>query len=369
MDLPSTLESLIVDNFAITILNSQPEMHKKRDIKLSELCKIVYKVRQFLNPLELVLQFLIFFHLNRSSLFEQFLRREMQIIGVNSVVNPEERISRLVVALEKTKTFLEKVMEGTIVYGDIYEYTETDLAQIEVEEEFHLFYKCRELKHCSEQGLEQMKNMLKLLKSLNYINKLMKVCEQYELCGCLNDPELHELTEILRTLESEEERRKLTPADAHKTWKVVCNILGLNSETSVDVLIVFETISDSVEFFQFLVEMKFRGKEGEVLFRQQYDLVTAKLDQDAFTDSVLDHLYGAFFFIVPFMDQTQTLQDLMKKLDLKKQKYSRVQQQLETVKCHMHHIRLWFSRVQVSSSCSIFVLIRGCNLPCALRKY
>lgn len=365
--MPITLESLIFENFEITNLPEMICLHKKKDIKLSKLHEIVYEVNQFLKPMKPVLKFLIFFHLNRSSLFDKFLTKEMHTIGVNNVINPEEQIPRLVIALEKTRTHLKKVMEGTIVYGDIYEYTETDLAQIDVEEEFHLFYKCHELKHCSKKGLEQMKSMLKLLKSVNYIDKLMKVCEQYELCGCLNDPEVHKLTQIVKSLESEDKRKKLTPTDAHKTWKLVCDILDLNSETSVDVLNVFETVSDSVEFFHFLVEMKFRGKEGESLFRQQYELVTQKLDQDAFTDSVLNHLYGAFFFIVPFMDQTQNLQDLMKKLDLKEKKYSRVQEQLDTVKCHLHLIRLWFSRVHVSLYMSVFVYeYCGLNLPCAL---
>lgn len=360
VDLPSSWDLMIFDNFSISNLKALPgtlRLQKKRDIKLFQLHEIVNEVRLFLKPLETVMPFLKFFHLNRSYLFDQFIRREMCNIGVNSVIDPKEQISRLVIVLEKAKTFLEKVMEGTIVYGDIYEYTATDLAQIEVEEEFRLFYMCPELKHYSEKGLEEMKSMLKLLKSIHYINKLILVCNQYELTGCLNDPELHKLTEVSKSLQLEENQRKLTPADAHITWKTVCDILGLNSQTNVDVLTVFETVSDSVEFFQFLGEMKFRDKEGETLFRQQHELVTAKLDQDAFTDSVLDHLYGAFFFIAPFMDQTQRLQDLMKKLDLKTQKFSSGQQQLETVKCHMHLITLWFSRVQVSI-CMYYIMLQ-----------
>lgn len=368
MDLPNTWDSLVSQHFLFPdslrghktveylpfsttkrLFNPPSEtihLHMKKDLKLTELHQVVFEINEFVKPLEPVMPLLIFFCLNRSSLFDQFLKKEMSCVREKmEMKGPDQQISQLCIVLDKGRFFLKNIMEGTIKYGDMYEYTATDLVQIRVEEEFNLFCTCPELKDFSTEGLEAMKSMLKLLKSLYYINKLNQVCKQYKLAGCLSDPELHKLTEIARSLESAENKMQLTPSRAHNIWKSVCHILCLNEELDLDVLTIFETVSDSVDFFHFLVEMNFSEKGGESLFRQQHEFVTAELEHDVFTDTVLNHLFGAFFFIVPFMDQKQNLRALMNKIVDRQLRDG--QQQLLTVKSHMQLIRLWFSRVQV----------------------
>ena len=320
-------------------------MRMKKDLKLNTLGQVVYELGGIISELQPNLPLLVFFHLNKSIIFDGFLKRKL--LGLNGVKDPHQQIAHLGLYLAEANTFLEQFMKGGITYGEIDKCTGVNIDEMNVDEEFKLFSMCPKQYISTEGGSEAMQSMLKLLKSVHLLNKLIKICNQFELRGCLNDSGLQQVDGISKSLETKESRMLLTPANAHTKWKTVCDLLCLEPNSEISVLFVFETVSDSVDFFHFLDEMGFTGKDGETLFRQQHELVTAKLEQDIFTDSVLNSLFGAFFFVLPFRNHTQSLQSLMK--DLCQRQVSNGQQQLETVNSHMHLIRLWFSRVQVSS--------------------
>ena len=322
-------------------------LHMKEDVHLAVLSQMVFEIKHFIKPLEPVMSMLIFFKCNKSVLFDHFLERELTntVHEEKEKRDSDEQVVQLSCALHKTECFLRSVMEGTVTYGNICGNIIIDLGQIKVEEEFRLFSSCSQLSGYRREGLEAMKSMLKLLKSIHIIRKIAQVCEQYELDGCIKDPKLKYLTELANSLESEDSKMKLTPAKAQHTWEEVYPILCLDKNSDLDSLSIFKTVSNSVDFYHFIVEMNFRGKNGENLFRQQHELVTAELEHDAFTDSILNNLFGAFFFLAPFMDRAQNLNGLMKQIV--NQEMANGQEQLEMVKCNMQLIRLWFSRVQV----------------------
>ena len=322
-------------------------MRMKKDLELVCLAQIVHDLKCIISKLSPNMNLIVYFHLNSSKLFDEFLQQKMLVVSDEDEEDPDHQIIQLGSSLKEAILFLKQLMEGAITFGEIDKFTAVDINEINVDEEFKVFSTCP-IGQCisSQDGSDAMKSMLKLLKSVYFISKLIDVCDQFKLNACLEDPGLHDIKSILKSLESKESKMQLTPTVAHEKWGKVCELLYLKPNFDFSVLFVFETVSDSVDFFHFLDEMGFTDKEGEILFRQQHELVTAKLEQDPFTDSILNHLFGAFFFVLPFMDHAQNLQSLMK--ELCEREVNNGQQQLETVKSNMHLIRYWFSRVQVS---------------------
>ena len=88
------------------------------------------------------------------------------------------------------------------------------------------------------------------------------------------------------------------------------------------------------------------GEEGQAMFQQQYQLITAQLQHEEYNETVLNHLYAAFKIIEPFMDTHQNFQQLMSKVT--RLDVTNGVKQLQTVNSNITLIQLWFSRAEVS---------------------
>ena len=394
MKLPSDLSALLCENILFPGETKQPvnmqlveqapspsitgtfappdravKLQTSKHLSLKLLSSVTEELIDFIHPLTQYIDILVYFKLHPSKVFNVYLQNEVEklVVQVHIEQSLEDQkedqharfpvtVSILSNALEQTVALLAKIVTGDATYGEIVAGGLLDIksdgsqkfpgVRFDVEKEFQDLVKCPQIGSYCTDGLHIIKCLLKLLQLPHYVEMIDRVCGQYHLHKCQEDADFKKILKWAIDLQSEEERASLTPADAVTKWKEVQKIFCLQDDASLKCLDLFSKIADSVDFYHFLREKQFTGKKGEVLFRQQYDLVTAQLQHEEYNETVLNHLYAAFEFISPFTDPRQAFSCLMKavtSLDTTEEII-----QLDTVKNHMHLIRLWFSRAEVS---------------------
>ncbi|KAL5475165.1 hypothetical protein EMCRGX_G027231 [Ephydatia muelleri] len=343
-----------------------------KSLTLTELAALTDQLDEFLKPLLDHMKMLVFFSLNQCKIFNNYLhlqlKQECSAISVHPSKRPSNTFSTLgalpkedgptvegvtlqilAKALKTTCYFLSKLIEGTAKYSEIIaEGDMLTLASINIEVEFHILTTYfatveRRPQVSIDEGLKGICSMLELFQYTSiHIPAIHKVVQQYHLKGCLNDPSLKEVARFAE--EVERSRANLTPREAVQKMQHVKNILYLMNPGAYNNLDLFPAVADSAEFFQFVRDKRFDDIEGQETFGQQYQLITAQLQHEEYNETVLNHLYAAYRFILPFMDTKQKFNSLMTKvtsLDV-----SGGLNQLETVNSNITLIRLWFSRTE-----------------------
>ncbi len=357
-----------------------------KSLQLCNLNKLVQELEEFLEPILDHQEMLIFFKLHRSEIFNKHiqlqLRKESDLLSPESVTRSPGSvaspagvpvisipapffsvpgfarnlegtdggipISTLVRALSQTKELLERLMKGTAAYYDIIAEGELKLETLDIEREFETltaFSVYVNLTSTEQTGLSGVRSMLELFQYTIQIEAIQNVCDQYQLKGCQQDRELLELRRIVEELKEERNRASLTPIEATRKMERVKKLLCLdNPKCSPKSLDLFAAVTDSAAFYQFVRDKHFFGEKGQVAFRQQYTLITSHLQHEEYDETVLNHLYAAFKFIQPFMDQRQTFHELMEQVT--KLDATNGLKQLQTVNSNITLIRLWFSRAE-----------------------
>ena len=391
VELPTALSAVISENFLFpgehkaamelvehtpppppTTKFVPPDPHVKlqlsKNVTVRSLTTLIHSINTFVQPIAEYITILVYFKLHPSNVFSTYLHKEVdaQVLPVqepgqdleNKVQEREPvTISILGNALKCTVTLIGKIMKGTATYGEIVAgglldaQSDSNTRRIadqrfDVEEEFQNLVQCPQIGVYGTDGLDIVKCLLKLRQLPHYVEMIECVCRQYHLEQCQEDPDFKKVSKWAMVLQEQEEREKLVSVEAKDMWENVHKIFCLQKDASLKSLDLFSKIADSVDFYHFLEEKQFTGRKGEVLFRQQFELVTAQLQHEEYNETVLNHLFAAFKFISPFTDSGQSFSSLMKavtSLDTTKGLT-----QLDTVKNNMHLIRLWFSRAEVS---------------------
>ena len=353
-----------------------------RTVCLRDLEKLVNDLQGFLEPILDRMDMLVFFRLHHSVMFEMyqklFLEKEgkkhlekvnpvstfssfsfsipQPVVSMEKATDVESKegieLSTLVRSLDKTKELLIKLIEGNATYSEIIAEGRLELEDLDIDEEFtilddFIYYLKHTLK--SKEGLIGVRNMLELFQYTKHIKKIHHVCDQYGLQGCLDDPNLKQLVEIANELGPEKSRRALTLNDATERMREVKNLLfgSGKKQPQSHSLKLFEAVSNSVAFYQFIKDKRFTGDRGQAVFSQQYQLITAQLQHEEYDEQVLNHLFAAFKFMSPFMNTHQNFKSLMGQvIDLDT---SHGLKQLETVNSNITLIQLWFSRAEVKN--------------------
>ena len=327
---------------------------------------------------------LVFFKLHKSSLFDKYLRHFLKKIA-EELQEPQELVSRipvqdipfsipfvtspgsfvlppslacnnsqtkprdnLVRGLVSTQMLLKKIMLATATYSEIVAEDEGMLKGLDIEQEFAILHEYGQYNHLTGatcEGLDGVRNMLELFQYTTHVNNIRSVCGQYKLKGCLDDPKLKDLCAIMEDHVLFEDRSQLTPREAKKKMTQVKQILCLGEHTSSKCLEIFAAMADSAAFYQFVRDKQFYGQQGQVIFQQQYELITAQLQHEEYDESVLNHLLVAFKIITPFMDSNKNLTELMQEVTAHNATHGF--KQLNTVNSNITLIRLWFSRAEV----------------------
>ena len=326
---------------------------------LTVLDSLIDKVKEFVQPIAPYIDLLVYFKLHPNKIFNAYFQKEVELQSCKDQEGEEHvRLQVLKNALEHTVTLMERIMEGAATYGEIVAGGELSVladgsqksfvdSSFDVEEEFRNLVRCSQFRNYSTGGIHRIKCLLKLLQLPHYVEMINCVCRQYNLNNCQVDADFKKVQEFALKLQIKEERSRITPTDAKIIWEEVEKIFCLQEGASLKCLDIFSKVADSVDFYHFLEEKEFTGQKGEVLFRQQYDLVTAQLQHEEYNEMVLNHLYAAFKFISPFTDPGQTFNCLMSVVTSLDTREGLAQ--LDTVKKNMHLIRLWFSRAEVSN--------------------
>ena len=305
-------------------------------LTLHELSELVEGLETFLQPIMDVLDMLVFFKLHCSKMFETYLQVYLERDSeVDSVVREQHSLSAVPTfsftavsmqpqqddhspveglplgvlqrAMNCTRDLIMELMEGTATYSDIIAGGKLYLEKLDIEHEFSTLCSCSaalKVPVTSQEGIAGVRSMLELFQYVHHIRTIHNVCKHYQLKGCLKDIQLVELLRLMKDLELEANRAKLTPLDASRKMERVKEILCLHN--GAHCLKAFPALGDSTAFYQFVRDKGFVGEKGQAVFQQQFQLITAQLQHEEYNEAVLNHLYAAFKIIAPFMDRHQS---------------------------------------------------------------
>ena len=308
--------------------------------------QLVQDIMKFLDPVFSNLKLLSFFHLYPNKVFNQHLRFNIQRMCASPSTPSLSSVSELQIAVESTKSTLDKIFTGKGKYKEITVSGELDLTQ-DVAKELQRLASCPLIGKYSD-VMTGILNLILLISTLHSIRIVKEVFVQYNLHKCLKDDDFEWLLGCASKLESIDEREKLTANQAtlllHRTMRIFCLELS-STEKYREILQIFSALSESAEFYQFLKENKFTRPAGYTLFKKQFALVRDLLQAEDYNEIVLNHLFVAFEFVSPFLKPTQTFQDLMKSVSQLQLEQGVIH--LKTVRKNIHTIRLWFSRTEV----------------------
>ena len=194
-------------------------------LSLHELSVLVKGLEIFLQPIMDILDMLVFFKLHPSEMFNKYLqvylKNESELdeqLNTNTLpafsftvpaagTQPDYHSSPmglprdvLLRAANHTHDLILKLMQGTATYVDIIAKGELNLNELDIEQEFVILHCCSDYLNfplASYEGLAGVRNMLELFQYVDHIHTIHNVCEQYQLQGCLKDPQLVELCQLV----------------------------------------------------------------------------------------------------------------------------------------------------------------------------
>lgn len=342
-----------------------------RDIDFLQLKSVVRQLTSFLSPVDDNLDLLTFFYQNDSEIFDKYLKHQLKILEEAKSAKTQEGSPKMVAlpqvvvekqqdasvaaitllgeALENTKEFVLRLIQGNAMYTEIIASGSLNLRSMDIDCEFGILNSYAEYAKIDMQdaeGLQGIQAMLQLFQYARHIMVIHNVCEQYSLEACLADEDMKELLELANMLDEAETENILTAKDAIEKMKRVTELLCLDSRQNHRFLDLFAAVSDSADFHQFIVQEKqFVEESGRELFVQQYQLITTQLQHEEYNEVVLNHLFAAFKMIMPFTQKGLSFGVLMAKVSELNAYDGR--RQLETVNRNINLIRLWFSRAEV----------------------
>ena len=355
-------------------LMPNPEISLKihKHTTYSELKFLVDCLNAFLENLFQFTPMLTFFKLNKSLLFDKYLRHSFKIMQdtlsgkvSTSFVQPSWsvvlasdlahniRMHSLLSALESTHVLIVKIISGAATYSEITAEDELlrvlDTRKVEMSQQLDIQREFTILSHFSgdtgtlSKELHGMKNMLELVQYAYHIDDIQSVCDQFHLEKCTKDPLFVELINIAENVR--DKKLDMTPKIATDCMERVRKMLHLNEKMSSDWLYIFAAASESATFYQFVIDKQFDGPQGQANFLQQYQLIVAQLQHEEYDQQVLNHLRAAFQAINPFIDVSKTFTELIKEVSTLNAVNSL--KQLKIVNANIALIQLWFSRAEV----------------------
>ena len=247
-----------------------------KNATLHLLAELIKELGSFQEPLLPHLEMLVFFRLNKSAMFDQYLRGTVQIshntekLKLQSLL-PSSQFSDFsfsvpilspiqykksrgeeglpmkifIQSLENTEQFLYMVMRGDIklTIRDT-----LDVQSLNITEETSLLIKYSDRYHLDCTGIFSAQRILELCQWKEYIQTIQFICHQYQLKNCMQDSKLIQLVSIADSLIM----KKITQDEAERKLKQIKEILCFTSIVDVNCLKVFRAVGDSVPFHRLL---------------------------------------------------------------------------------------------------------------------
>jgi hypothetical protein len=348
--------------------DSEISLRMHKDVTYNELLNLVNETKTFLQPVSKYYQVLVFFK-NEGTLFNKYLKNFLDCQTPTDVDLPSEfssissfsaapmspikqekprgtSMDTFINGLEHASKLIVRVMSGSATYLEITAGDEHMLKDLDIEREFAILSKYAHLSSSDFSGGSGVQSILELPQYAKHCENIIEVCKQYHLTACLGDPTLGELEKIMEECSSIEARSNMTPNEAMAKMEKVKEILCLTGKSSSKYLNIFAAMKDSAPFYQFAKEKNFHGEQGQAIFLQQYQLITAQLQHEDYDEQVLNQLKPAFKVISPFMNSQQNFTELMTAVTDLANPVDNLRH-LETVNANVMTIQKWFSRAEV----------------------
>lgn len=329
--------------------------------------QIVLDVANFLKPLQKWIPTLAYFGLNKCAIFNQCMEVQLSILldqrskhnqnpflafedGEDTkVVQRYNKVNDLAERTGKAISCIVKLIEGKSTYSQIVTDQHMDLMHLDIDAEFIILRKFAELNLIrteSKNGLDGLKDLFELFQLPEHIDCIHAVCKQYKLEGCLTDPTLIKLIETAEYLKSTQSKENVALIEAVCQIKKLKACLCYNKPNAEHCIKLFRAVANCSPFHCFVLQMKFDGEDGRILFGQQYQLITAQLQHEEYNEDVLNHLTTAYNLITPFLSPKQNFHTLMSQVTQLDMSHGLTE--LQTVNENITTIHVWFSRVEVS---------------------
>eukprot|EP00117_Sycon_ciliatum_P002930 scpid215/ scgid3933/ E3 ubiquitin-protein ligase RNF213 len=382
--------------------DSRETINKARFIPsttLQEAKELLDVISDWLVPVVENLDVLVFFHHRNSRLFSAFLQKELNsvvlkrsAVGAGDVeaTTPDSQLSSLfsnadiysssrssgspesdasntshdpndgfsleefASALRATQDWLHRFVTNKAKLSDMYIITQDIFHAVSVQQEFDAlvefepFQIANRLEQGSSSGgsdvLANVRSMLELLNYSGILMTIVNVCHQYQLEGCLTDPQFRQVHSFAKQLS---EGSFFEELDSGRASQVKTELDTLLCGTRPENLQIFAAIQDCVDFGKIICEHKFDRPQGKAKFESQVKLIMHQIENEEYNDIVLNHLTASFVYMLPFVDKSSTFAVLLRKV--KSWQPDIIQHaihQLRTVHDNMEMIKFWFSRAQ-----------------------
>ena len=310
-------------------------------VSLKMLINIYQALINYLGPLRRHIDFLVYFRMNNSKLVAAYISKAL--LATSFVTTP----TSFSILLQNTEDLIARIVRGddNLNYGEITAGESLDVKCFDIECEFNNFAKWLKLNKDDCKGAQSVKCLLKVVQFSKLARTLDSLCQRFKLKGWDDNPLKKELYDIVAIFEDQQEKHSFTLSTALEWWKSIHISLGMQPDMDMKWLELLSQLNKCADFHHFLENQHFTGMNGEVLFTQQFQLITDQLQHEDYNEQVLICLFAAFQLFLPLFDPDLTLPLFV--ASLMKHEISAVVSQLQTVKKNMNQIRLWFARTEV----------------------
>jgi hypothetical protein len=310
-------------------------------VPLKSLQCLLKQLDDYLLPLHDLRPFLIHFHVSESMLFSSYMKFKNNGESLN--------IEEFCGILQNAYVHIQNILKGS---ANLLEIKASNLNLIDSTTNVSIEFQKAEAFFTSRMqrksnAFEYYKNVITLLKLQPSIKSSIKVCEMFQLEGCLQSDSFTNLETLYLNLSDESYWLNLQLKEASELLLSLFSWFGTDDELVVEdwqYLNIIEALADSGDFYQFLVDMNFVGDGGQAHFQQQFRLVTQQLQGEEYQQEVLSHLSIAYKFVVSFTEFTGNFKDFFKLAN--SCDTTGILSVLKNINRNIDSLQLWFSRIE-----------------------
>ena len=273
-----------------------------KNVDFYQLAELIVELNIFQEPLLAHLQMLVFFKLNKSVMFDKYLRAQigyntekLQQLKPQSLLPPPQfssfsfsvpvpslllpiqcedgggeeglPIKIFVQSLKETEQFLIKAMKGDInlTIKDAF-----DVQSLDIAKETSLLAQYSDMYHLDCSGISGAQRILQLCQWMDCLQAIQIFGYKYQLKNCTQDPKLIQLVSITDGLISGE----VTQDEAERILKRIKEVLiSITNIDDTNYLKLFRAIGDSGSTYQKLQDMCVLQRHRAVFQQLQHDTV------------------------------------------------------------------------------------------------
>ena len=349
VQLPTTYSQIQMPKFQHV---KEKKFYKSSSLTFCNLQVLTNKVDKFLTPM------LDHWHLwslyATSTLFRSYFGCFYSLLIVN---NKFSEIVALGKALQSTSELLTRMLKSdNITLKDVTVEGSLKLDNIINSLQFEVNMITESLgiedRSIPQERVDGLVAMIKLVQMTDFVNVVCDVCNGFELTNCISSPDFKRLNEIALIMKNESEKKfNMDPSTALQNKNFAVRML---SPCTPKFFCLFEQLSKSREFYFLIREKFYKGVVASDMernvsvarsFRQTLEVITQQLQHEEYEEQVLNHLYPAFQFVLPFMDRDQSFKNLME--NVSKLESPSNFSELKNVRKNMNQIKQWFQQTEV----------------------